>query len=130
MLFMSKTSTAPKPAFVIASRVRARRYSCSRRKSTRSSQSTCMRPGAGSDATGNSRLGMLVSFWLLLQLPIVKAIRDLPVLGVKLEVRAPRLQLKQAREIDVAQLVADQVHDDLMYERRDRHRDVHLAPGL
>src|SRR6202165_1465198 len=98
----------------MTSRVRARRYSCSRRKSTRSSQSTCIRPGAGSDATGNSRLGMLVRFWLVLQLPIVQPIRDLPVLGIEFEVRAPCLQLEKARKIDIAQLVADQVHDDLM----------------
>ena len=46
MLYWSKTSSAPRPEFASALRVRARRYSCSRRKSTRSSKSTCMRPGA------------------------------------------------------------------------------------
>src|SRR5437764_12019664 len=58
MLFMSKTRTAPSPASAIAWRARPRRYAWRRRKSTRSSQSTCMRPGAGTDVTVNSALAV------------------------------------------------------------------------
>src|SRR4029077_12497552 len=61
MLFMSKTSTAPSPASAIACWARPRRYVCSRRKSTRSSQSTCIRPGAGTDVTVNSGLAIVAS---------------------------------------------------------------------
>src|SRR3989454_8933285 len=46
MLCWSKTSSAPSPDRARAWRVRPIRYACSRRKSTRSSKSTCMRPGA------------------------------------------------------------------------------------
>src|SRR5574339_761599 len=46
MLCWSKHSNAPRPDCTSAARVRARRYSCRRRKSTRSSKSTCVRPGA------------------------------------------------------------------------------------
>src|SRR5450759_2288859 len=138
MLFMSKTSTAPRPALAIASRVRPRRYSCRRRKSTRSSQSTFIRPGAGREAIGNSAMGMYVLCWRGFAPSIgcarlrslVKAVGDLPVIGLELEVGAPGFQLEQAREIDVAQVVADQADDDLMHERRHRHRNIELAPGV
>src|SRR6266849_2766674 len=46
MLCWSKTRSAPSPERARAWRVRPIRYACSRRKSTRSSKSTCMRPGA------------------------------------------------------------------------------------
>ena len=46
MLCWSNESSAPSPDCASAARTRARRYSCSRRKSTRSSKSTCVRPGA------------------------------------------------------------------------------------
>src|SRR5450759_3388831 len=110
MLFMSKTSSAPRPALAIASRVRPRRYSCRRRKSTRSSQSTCMRPGAGSDAIGNSAFGMFVRRRRGFGLSVIEAVGDPSVFGIELEVRAQRFQLEKAREVDIAQLVADQVH--------------------
>src|SRR5262249_23835704 len=48
MLYWSKTSSAPSPEPASARRTRARRYAWSRRKSTRSSKSTCMWPGAWS----------------------------------------------------------------------------------
>src|ERR1700681_2361601 len=112
MLFMSKTSTAPRPAFAIASRVRFSRYSCRRRKSTRSSQSTCIRPGAGSEATGNSAFGVLPTVRLDFQ-----PIGDLSVLRFELEMRAPGFHLQQRREIRVAKLEADHVADVLMDER-------------
>src|ERR1700694_3279714 len=129
MLFMSKTRIAPRPALLMASRVRLSRYSCRRRKSTRSSQSTCMRPGAGSDATGNSALGMLVRNRRAVALSVIQAVGDLPVIGVELQVGAPGFHLEKAREIHIAQLVSDQVDDDLMHERRSRQRNVELAPG-
>src|SRR2546426_2686925 len=46
MLCWSKTRSAPSPERASAWRVRPIRYACRRRKSTRSSKSTCMRPGA------------------------------------------------------------------------------------
>src|SRR6266550_3683403 len=46
MLCWSKQRSAPSPEGASACRTRARRYACRRRKSTRSSKSTCMRPGA------------------------------------------------------------------------------------
>src|SRR5882762_534090 len=46
MLCWSNESSAPRPEFASAARTRARRYPCSLRKSTRSSKSTCVRPGA------------------------------------------------------------------------------------
>src|ERR1019366_3419417 len=119
MLFMSKTSTAPRPALAIASRARPRRYSCRRRKSTRSSQSTFIRPGAGREAIGNSALGMFVRCWRGF-VPLigcarlrylVKAVGDFPVIGLELEVGAPGFQLEQARENDVAPLVPHQADD-------------------
>src|SRR5665213_1772362 len=138
MLFMSNTSTPPRPAFAMASRVRFKRYSCRRRKSTRSSQSTFIRPGAGSDATGNSALGMLARsgcvFGLLIGgtrlRAVLEPIRHLAILGQQVEVRARGFELEKAREVNVTQLVADQVHHDLMHQRRHWHRDVELARGL
>src|SRR5580658_194290 len=47
MLLLSKTSSAPSPAFSIAALARSRRYWRSRPKSSRSSKSTYIRPGAG-----------------------------------------------------------------------------------
>src|SRR6267378_1432571 len=46
MLCWSNESSAPRPELASAARTRARRYPCSLRKSTRSSKSTCVRPGA------------------------------------------------------------------------------------
>src|SRR6267143_1850203 len=106
MLFMSNTSTAPSPAFAIASRVRVNRYSCRRRKSTRSSQSTCMRPGAGREPTGNSALDIQTSV-----ARVVQPIGDGSILGFELELGAPRFHLEQGGEIRVAQLEADHVGD-------------------
>src|SRR5487761_479245 len=122
MLFMSNTSTAPRPAFAIASRVRLSRYSWRRRKSTRSSQSTCMRPGAGSEAVGNSALGMIRLLF--------EPVGHLAVLRLELQIGAPGFHLKQRGKIRVAQLEADHVGDDLMHERRHRHRYVQLAGGV
>src|SRR2546428_13202258 len=48
MLYWSNTSTAPSPDFASAWRARPRRYACRRLKSTRSSKSTCVWPGAWS----------------------------------------------------------------------------------
>src|ERR1700722_10240350 len=47
MLLLSKTSSAPSPAFSIAAMARSRRYWRSRPKSSLSSKSTYIRPGAG-----------------------------------------------------------------------------------
>src|SRR3984893_4591720 len=125
MLFMSKTSTAPRPAFPMASRARPRRYSCRRWKLTRSSQSTCMRPGAGSEATGNSGVGMFVAPRLVAQ-----PVGDRPRVGFELEIGSLCLQLEEACEILVAEPVADQVDHDLVHQRGNRHRNVGLAPDL
>src|SRR2546427_5642175 len=46
MLCWSNERSAPRPELESAARTRARRYPCSLRKSTRSSKSTCVRPGA------------------------------------------------------------------------------------
>src|SRR5258708_21590517 len=46
MLCWSNESSEPRPEFASAARTRARRYPCRLRKSTRSSKSTCVRPGA------------------------------------------------------------------------------------
>src|SRR5262245_6578851 len=48
MLYWSKTRSAPRPEPASAWRTRPRRYALRRRKSTRSSKSTCMCPGAWS----------------------------------------------------------------------------------
>src|SRR5262245_33612808 len=48
MLYWSNIRSAPSPECLSAWRARPRRYACSRRKSTRSSKSTCVWPGAWS----------------------------------------------------------------------------------
>src|ERR1700680_2765595 len=125
MLFISKTRTAPRPALWIAARARPRRYSWRRWKLTRSSQSTFMRPGAGSEAMGNSGFDMFHHLWLVAQ-----PVGNVPWVGFQLETGTACLQLQEAREVLVAQAVADQVDDDLMHQCGDRERDVRLAPDF
>src|SRR5204863_186556 len=55
MLYWSNTSTAPSPDFASAWRARPRRYACRRLKSTRSSKSTCVWPGAWSGRSQRCR---------------------------------------------------------------------------
>src|ERR1700694_3364647 len=125
MLFISKTRTAPRPALWIAARARPKRYSCRRWKLTRSSQSTFMRPGAGSEATGNSGFGMLHRLRLIAQ-PVVYV----PMIRFERETGSPRFQFEKAGEVLVAETVANQVDHYLMHQSRDREGDVRLAPDL
>src|ERR1700716_4012626 len=115
MLFMSKTKTPPRPAFAIAARARPSRYSWRRRKSTRSSQSTAIRPGAGTAVTVKSDL---------------EAIRYRPLVGHELEICVACLQLQQSAKIDVPQALPEERDDDLMGERRHRQWNVHLTAKL
>src|SRR6202046_2414944 len=57
MLLLSKTSSAPSPALSIACRARSRRYWRSRPKSSRSSKSTYIRPGAGATGSAGTAMG-------------------------------------------------------------------------
>src|SRR5438874_13831635 len=114
MLFMSKTRTAPSPASAIAWRARPRRYAWRRRKSTRSSQSTCMRPGAGTDVTVNSGRAMVVFG----AEPVGHRTR---VRG-QIEIGRPGLELEQRREVAIAQAGVDQLDDDLVNQGGDRPR--------
>src|ERR1700674_1130779 len=125
MLFMSNTNTAPRPALAIASRERPRRYSCKRRKSTRSSQSTCMRPGAGSEATGNSGLGMLAG-----QRLVAQPVGYRSGIGLELEIGSSGFQLEEAGEILVAEPLSNQVDHDLVHQGGDRHGHVRLTPDV
>src|SRR5438874_10053944 len=125
MLFMSKTRTAPSPASAIAWRARPRRYAWRRRKSTRSSQSTCMRPGAGTDVTVKSDLVRATR-----RLDRFQPVRNCPLVGLQLEVCAARLQLQQCRKVLVTQAVADEADHELMDEGGDRQRDIELAAEL
>src|SRR5262245_52016304 len=54
MLFMSNSSRAPRSDASRAARARPSRQARRRLKSTRSSKSTFIRPGAGTDAVGNA----------------------------------------------------------------------------
>src|SRR5438045_7919503 len=115
MLFMSKTRTAPSPASAIAWRARPRRYAWRRRKSTRSSQSTCMRPGAGTDVTVNSDLARATR-----RLDRFQPVRNRSLVRLQLEVRAARLQLQQCGKVLVTEAVANEVDDELVDEGGDR----------
>src|ERR1700674_682316 len=115
MLFISKTSTAPRPALWIAARARPKRYSCKRWKLTRSSQSTFMRPGAGSDAIGNSGFDMFRHLRLVAQ-----PVGHVPRVRLQLDTGTTCFQLEEAGEVLVAKAVADHVDDDLMHQGGDR----------
>src|SRR2546422_1610670 len=120
MLFMSKTITAPRPAFAIACWARPRRYVWSRRKSTRSSQSTCIRPGAGTEVTVNSGRPTIAILGL-------EPIGDRTRVRNELEIRRPGFELEQGGEIAIAEAVLDQLDDDRLDEGRDGCGDLELA---
>src|SRR5256712_195269 len=120
MLFMSKTSTAPRPAFAIACWARPRRYVWSRRKSTRSSQSTCIRPGAGTEVTVNSGRPTIAILGL-------EPVGDRTGVRNELEIRRPGFELEQGGEIAIAEAVLDQLDDDRLDESRDGCGDLELA---
>src|SRR5207237_10346805 len=107
MLFMSKTRTAPSPASAIAWRARPRRYAWRRRKSTRSSQSTCMRPGAGTDVTVNSALAVAT-----VGLDGFEPDRNRPPVRLLPEAAAARLQLQQGGQVIVTQPPPDEAQPD------------------
>src|SRR5207302_9169120 len=122
MLFMSKTSTAPSPAFAIACCARPSRYVCSRRKSTRSSQSTCMRPGAGTEEIVNSDRATVAIFGR-------EPIGNWTGVRHQLEIRRAGLEREQRREVAVPQAGVDQLDDDLVHHGGDGHADLHLPGG-
>src|SRR5919204_1526876 len=106
MLFMSNARTAPSPRRPIAWPTRPSRYSWSRLKSTRSSQSTAIRPGAGTEVTVNSDgivLGLLADR--------LEPIGDFTALRLERQIGPASLALQEGREIDVATTIADQADD-------------------
>src|SRR5437660_11748418 len=103
MLFMSKTRTAPSPASAIAWRARPRRYAWRRRKSTRSSQSTCMRPGPGTDGTVDSGLAVAT-----VRLDGLESVRNRSPVRLQLEVGPARLQPQRGGKV----LVTHPHHDE------------------
>src|SRR5579863_8369448 len=66
MLLLSKTSSAPSPAASMAALARSRRYCLSRPKSSRSSKSTFIRPGAGARGSAGTAMAAPVSSHLIL----------------------------------------------------------------
>src|SRR5256886_16166288 len=125
MLFMSKTRTAPRPASAIAWRARPRRYAWRRRKSTRSSQSTCMRPGAGTDVTVNSALAEATK-----RLDGFEPVGNRSPVRLQREVGAAGLQLQQGGKVPATQASPDEPDDDLVDDGSNRQGHIELAGGF
>src|SRR5438128_7604870 len=84
-----------------------------------------MRPGAGTDVTVKSDLARATR-----RLDRFQPVRNRPLVGLQLEVRAARLQLQQCGKVLVTQAVADEADDELVDEGGDRQRDIELAAEL
>src|SRR2546422_216480 len=125
MSLTGRATSSESPASAIAGRARPRRYPWRRRKSTRSAQSTCMRPGAGTDVTVNSVLAVATE-----RLDGFEPVRNRSPVRLQREVGAARLQLQQGGKVFVTQAPSDEADDDLVDHGRNRQGHIELTGGF